>query len=94
MIIYFWEKIMLLTFFKGRVLQCSPGCPITHCVDQAGLKLTEIYLPAFPPNHPPPPHPVQELRVCITMPDMLLIFFNLVFIIDFFSHYIFSNAFL
>jgi hypothetical protein len=25
--------------FRGRVSLCSPGCPGTHFVDQAGLKL-------------------------------------------------------
>jgi hypothetical protein len=24
---------------------CSPGCPETHCVNQAGPKFIEIYLP-------------------------------------------------
>jgi hypothetical protein len=26
-------------FFRDRVSLCSPGCPGTHFVDQAGLKL-------------------------------------------------------
>jgi hypothetical protein len=26
-------------FFRDRVSLCSPGCPGTHSVDQAGLKL-------------------------------------------------------
>jgi hypothetical protein len=26
-------------FFKDRISLCSPGCPGTHSVDQAGLKL-------------------------------------------------------
>ena len=30
---------------QDRALLCSPGCPGTHPVDQAGLKLTEIHLP-------------------------------------------------
>ena len=33
-------------FFK-TVSLCSPGCPRTHFVDQAGLELTEILLPLF-----------------------------------------------
>jgi hypothetical protein len=40
---------------------CSPGCPRTSSMDQAGLKLTEICLP-LPPEywdsrHVPPPPP-------------------------------------
>jgi hypothetical protein len=31
--------------FKDRISLCSPGCPVTHSVDQAGLKLIEIPLP-------------------------------------------------
>lgn len=30
-----------------RVLLCSPGCPETHNIDQGGLELKEIHLPAF-----------------------------------------------
>jgi hypothetical protein len=33
---------------RHRVSLCSPGCPGTHSVDQAGLELTEIYLPLPP----------------------------------------------
>jgi hypothetical protein len=32
---FFWDKVSL----------CSPGCPGTHSVDQAGFKLREIHLP-------------------------------------------------
>ena len=34
----------LFVFFKTGVSLCSPGCPGTHCVDQAGFEL--IYWPA------------------------------------------------
>ena len=34
--------------FQDRVSLCSPGCPGTHSVDQAGLELTEICLPLLP----------------------------------------------
>jgi hypothetical protein len=34
--------------FQDRVSLCSPGCPGTHSVDQAGLELTEIHLPLPP----------------------------------------------
>ncbi|EDL19158.1 RIKEN cDNA 2810437L13, isoform CRA_a, partial [Mus musculus] len=32
----------------GRVSLCSPGCPGTRCVDQAGLKCTKIHRPLPP----------------------------------------------
>jgi hypothetical protein len=31
-----------LWFFQGRVSLCSPGCPGTHSVDQAGLELRNL----------------------------------------------------
>ena len=34
--------------FQDRVFLCSPGCPGTRSVDQAGLELTEICLPLPP----------------------------------------------
>jgi hypothetical protein len=37
-------------FFRDRVSLCSPGCPGTHSVDQAGLELKEICLP-LPPEY-------------------------------------------
>jgi hypothetical protein len=33
-----------MDFFFDRVSLCSPGCPGTHSVDQAGLELIEIHL--------------------------------------------------
>ena len=38
----------LFLFFQDRVSLCSPGCPGTRSVDQAGLELTEIHLPLPP----------------------------------------------
>jgi hypothetical protein len=29
-------------FFRDRVFLCSPGCPGTHSVDQAGLELRDL----------------------------------------------------
>jgi hypothetical protein len=31
--------LFLLLLFQDRVSLCSPGCPGTHSVDQAGFKL-------------------------------------------------------
>ena len=40
--------IYLFGVVPDRVSLCSPGCPGTHSVDQAGLELTEICLPPCP----------------------------------------------
>jgi hypothetical protein len=34
--------------FQDRVSLCSPGCPGTHFIDQAGLEFTEINLTLAP----------------------------------------------
>ena len=34
----------VLCFAFDKVSLCNPGCPGTHCVNQAGLELTEISL--------------------------------------------------
>ena len=46
-------------FFQDRVSLCSPGCPGTHFVDQADLKLR---------NPPASASQVLELKVCATTP--------------------------
>jgi hypothetical protein len=43
--------------FRDRVSLCSPGCPGTHSVDQAGLKLR---------NSPASSSQVLGLKVCAT----------------------------
>jgi hypothetical protein len=40
---------VFILVFRDRVSLCSPGCPGTHSADQAGLELTDIFLP-FPPS--------------------------------------------
>ena len=40
----------LVLFSQDRVPPCSPCCPETHSVDQAGHKLTETHLP-LPPKY-------------------------------------------
>jgi hypothetical protein len=46
-------------FFQDRVSLCSPGCPGTHSVDQAGLELRNP--PAFASR-------VLGLKACATTP--------------------------
>jgi hypothetical protein len=45
--------------FRDRVSLCSPGCPGTHSVDQAGLELR---------NPPASASPVLGLKACATTP--------------------------
>jgi hypothetical protein len=33
---------LFIGFFQDRVSLCSPGCPGTHSVDQAGLELRNL----------------------------------------------------
>jgi hypothetical protein len=38
----FVAVVVLFFVFRDRVSLCSPGCPGTHFVDQAGLKLRNL----------------------------------------------------
>ena len=54
-------------FFRDRVSLCSPGCPGTHFVDQAGLKL----------RNPPASAPqVLGLKACATTARPEILFFK------------------
>jgi hypothetical protein len=48
--------------FRERVSLCSPGCPGTHSVDQAGLKLR---------NPPASASQVLGLKACTTTPGLV-----------------------
>jgi hypothetical protein len=50
--------------FRDRVSLCSPGCPGTHFVDQAGLELR---------NPPASGSRVLGLKVCATTPGLLTV---------------------
>jgi hypothetical protein len=52
--------------FRDRVSLCSPGCPGTHFVDQAGLELR---------NPPASASRVLGLKACATMPSNKWILF-------------------
>jgi hypothetical protein len=56
-------SFLLLLFFRDRVSLYSPGCPGTHFVDQAGLKVR---------NPPDSASWVLRLKACATIPHMLL----------------------
>jgi hypothetical protein len=49
--------VVVVFVFRDRVSLYSPGCPGTHFVEQAGLKLR---------NLPASASQVLELKVCIT----------------------------
>jgi hypothetical protein len=65
-IIFFLFFVYFLFFvffvFRDRVSLCSPGCPVTHSVDQAGLELRN-----------PPASQVLGLRACATTAGQSLI---------------------
>jgi hypothetical protein len=52
--------------FQDRVSPCSPGCPGTHFVDQAGFKLR---------NLPASASQVLGLKVCATTSGLFIIIF-------------------
>jgi hypothetical protein len=49
--------VVFVFVFQDRVSLCSPGCPETHSVDQAGLELRNPLASAFQ---------VLELKACAT----------------------------
>jgi hypothetical protein len=64
MISYFLKFFYFLVF-RDRVSLCSPGCPGTHSVDQAGLELR---------NLPASASQVLGLKACATTPRDNLLF--------------------
>jgi hypothetical protein len=64
--ILFFLFIYLFIYFWDRVSLCSPGCPGTHSVTQAGLELR---------NSPASASQVLGLKVCATTPGYLLIYY-------------------
>ena len=39
---FFFGFIVVVVVFRDRVSLCSPGCPGTHSIDQAGLELRNL----------------------------------------------------
>jgi hypothetical protein len=64
-----------LLAFWDWVSLCSPGCPGTHFVDQAGLELTEIRLPVSQ---------ILGLKLCTTNAWLSQLFKFLTFFFFFF----------
>jgi hypothetical protein len=55
--LFVWVFFVFLFFLQDRVSLCSPGCPGTHSVDHAGLKLR---------NPPASASQVLGLKACAT----------------------------
>jgi hypothetical protein len=55
-------------FFRDRVFLCSPGCPGTHSVDQAGLKLRDP---------PASASQVLGLQACATIAQLVFVILNI-----------------
>jgi hypothetical protein len=66
-ILLFVCLFVLFLFFPDRVSLCSPGCPGTHSVDQAGLELR---------NSPASASQVLGLKVCATFARLLKFFLD------------------
>jgi hypothetical protein len=73
----FWVFFLFVCFFvfffvlvfRDRVSPCSPGCPGTHFVDQAGLELRNQYASASR---------MLGLKACTTTPCFFFFFFFLI----------------
>jgi hypothetical protein len=58
----FVDVVVVVLFFRDRVSLCSPGCPGTHAVDQAGFELR---------NPPASASLVLGLKACATTPGCM-----------------------
>jgi hypothetical protein len=72
--------LFLFLFFQDRVSLCGPGCPGTHSVDQAGLKLRDL---------PASASQMLGLKVCATTAQQerdrnKVLFMNELFLANFF----------
>jgi hypothetical protein len=63
----FIHLFIYILVFQDRVSLCSPGCPETHFVDQAGLELR---------NPPASASQVLGLKACATTAQLLVLFFK------------------
>jgi hypothetical protein len=61
----FFVCLFWFLVFQDRVSLCSPGCPGTHSVDQAGLELRNLPVSASR---------VLGLKACATTPGLPLCF--------------------
>jgi hypothetical protein len=73
---FFFLSLSLSFFFLDRVSLCSPGCPGTHSVDQAGLELRNPSASASE---------VLGLMACATTPGSVFFFLKITYLCNF-SH--------
>jgi hypothetical protein len=64
----FFFVCLFFVFFRDRVPLCSPGCPGTHLVDQAGLELRNSSVSASQ---------VLGLKACATTAQWQVHFLNI-----------------
>jgi hypothetical protein len=81
--IFFWGGVGF--FFWDRVSLCSPGCPGTHSVNQAGLKLR---------NLPASASQVLGLKTCATTTWLLFLFLFFWLNVQYLNLLIYRNVFL
>jgi hypothetical protein len=76
-----FELLFFFLVFRDRVSLCSPGCPGTHFVDQAGLELR---------NPPASASRVLGLKACATTPGLNFLlkiyFFHYIYVCGCVSH--------
>jgi hypothetical protein len=70
---YFFCFVFFVCLFRDRVSLCSPGCPGTHSIDQAGLELR---------NLPASASQVLGLKACATT-TRVADFFKMLFLLLF-----------
>jgi hypothetical protein len=68
--LFFVFVFVFVFVFRDRVSLCSPGCPGTHSVEQAGLELR---------NLPASASQVLGLQACATTARLCFLFFVFIF---------------
>jgi hypothetical protein len=77
-----WSFFFFFLVFRDRVSLCSPGCPVTHFVDQAGLELRNPLTSASQ---------VLGLKACATVPHLFLLFFCVTVWVTFVDDWLFPK---
>jgi hypothetical protein len=80
---FFFVVVFGFLVFRDRISLCSPGCPGTHSVDQAGLKLR---------NPPASASQVLGLKACATTPGCISFYKHLNFKVGLFQLFFPRNS--
>jgi hypothetical protein len=75
--LFIYLFIYLFLVFRDRVSLCSPGCPGTHFVDQAGLELR---------NPPASASQVLGLKTCATMPGGFIFYYLFIYLFNVYEY--------